>query len=99
MKEPKEPRNIGAFVSEQHWAELNLAIQLRGYIVVCNENREYAVGDTINIFKHAGGVTINQPLRVIALTDRADFDEQARIVWKRPNTQYRCKYYARCITD
>lgn len=78
--------------------DLNLAISLRGYLVIGSDSEE-EVGSLMPAFQH-DGQWISNPFRIIAKTDRADFEEQARTAWPEDFSMLGSwTHYYRCIND
>ncbi len=83
-------------MTEKQAKDLSMLLEKRGYIVITSYQL-YSIGHIISLFQ--GGPTgdlVKQPMRIIAITDQADYHEQLRLVGAY---RHGYTYFYRCITD
>jgi hypothetical protein len=68
----------------------NFLINERGYVVVALKYGEYQIGQIVHLLWN---VKVEQPLRVIAFTDRDDWREQSKIASKATDKEFQKAFY------
>ena len=62
----------------------------RGYLVIGSPSNQYAIGQVI---RKLWDVDIDQPIRIIAITDRSDWQQQNRIALNHFNDDFKRGFY------